>query len=227
MASGIAWDQTRRTDGALPITEAPAGWQSDPFGIHEARYFSTQGRPTKLVRDGDRESYDNPPIEATISPIEVQSMTTPTDASSTGLDSGNPPPGWYPDPIETGNARRWDGTGWTDDVMPLLQPTATEPSASPAEPVGQHVAPSATAEPGPAIERTCPVCQQPSSVAYDATSMYCGACARQMYFLQCSGCQNIAISNALHGDQWTCPTCYLVQAARLNVAPASGRVALA
>ncbi len=36
------------------------GWQSDPFGVHEQRYFS-QGQPTKLVRDGDAESYDPPP----------------------------------------------------------------------------------------------------------------------------------------------------------------------
>ncbi|HEX6525556.1 MAG TPA: hypothetical protein VF070_36930 [Streptosporangiaceae bacterium] len=38
------------------------GWYEDPFRLHEARYFST-GRPTKLVRDGDVESYDEPPGE--------------------------------------------------------------------------------------------------------------------------------------------------------------------
>jgi hypothetical protein len=36
------------------------GWYRDPYGLHEDRYFS-QGRPTKLVRDGERESYDEPP----------------------------------------------------------------------------------------------------------------------------------------------------------------------
>jgi hypothetical protein len=36
------------------------GWSADPFGVHQARYFSA-GRPTKLVRDGDAESYDEPP----------------------------------------------------------------------------------------------------------------------------------------------------------------------
>jgi len=36
------------------------GWQPDPFGIHEQRYFS-QGQPTKLVKDGTKESYDPPP----------------------------------------------------------------------------------------------------------------------------------------------------------------------
>jgi len=36
------------------------GWFEDPFELHEARWFS-EGRPTKLVRDGDVESYDEPP----------------------------------------------------------------------------------------------------------------------------------------------------------------------
>jgi hypothetical protein len=35
------------------------GWYADPFGRHEARYFSA-GRPTKLVRDGQAEAFDEP-----------------------------------------------------------------------------------------------------------------------------------------------------------------------
>jgi hypothetical protein len=38
----------------------PFGWNIDPYGLHEHRYFSG-GQPTKLVRDGGRESYDEPP----------------------------------------------------------------------------------------------------------------------------------------------------------------------
>src|SRR5215475_7796582 len=38
------------------------GWFEDPFRLHEARYFSA-GRPTKLVRDGNVESYDDPPSD--------------------------------------------------------------------------------------------------------------------------------------------------------------------
>jgi hypothetical protein len=37
------------------------GWSDDPFRLHDVRYFS-EGRPTNLVRDGDRESYDEPPF---------------------------------------------------------------------------------------------------------------------------------------------------------------------
>lgn len=36
------------------------GWFSDPYARHEARWLSG-GRPTKLVRDGGVESYDEPP----------------------------------------------------------------------------------------------------------------------------------------------------------------------
>lgn len=40
------------------------GWYADPFGVHEERYFSV-GQPTKLVRDGPVESYDDPPSAKT------------------------------------------------------------------------------------------------------------------------------------------------------------------
>jgi len=49
------------------------GWYEDPFGLHEERYISA-GRATKLVRDGDVESYDEPPSETgewVLRPAEV------------------------------------------------------------------------------------------------------------------------------------------------------------
>ncbi len=42
--------------------QALQGWQADPFGLHEWRYFSA-GRPTKLVRDGRVEAYDEAPAQ--------------------------------------------------------------------------------------------------------------------------------------------------------------------
>jgi hypothetical protein len=39
------------------------GWHPDPFGLHEVRYFSA-GRPTKLVRDGRVDTYDEPPQDS-------------------------------------------------------------------------------------------------------------------------------------------------------------------
>ena len=37
------------------------GWHEDPYGIHEDRWVSVDGVPTKLVRDSGQESYDPPP----------------------------------------------------------------------------------------------------------------------------------------------------------------------
>lgn len=37
------------------------GWKPDPFGLHQERWISVDGAPTKLVRDGGREAYDPPP----------------------------------------------------------------------------------------------------------------------------------------------------------------------
>jgi hypothetical protein len=41
----------------------PWGWHRDPYEIHEERYISVDGVPTKLVRDFGQESYDPPPTE--------------------------------------------------------------------------------------------------------------------------------------------------------------------
>jgi hypothetical protein len=42
------------------VALAAQGWYRDPYAIHQDRYFS-DGQPTKLVRDGGVEAYDNPP----------------------------------------------------------------------------------------------------------------------------------------------------------------------
>lgn len=53
------------------------GWYKDPFGRHEARWLS-DGVPTKLVRDGEVESFDDPPEEEPSQPIE-EIQATPSD----------------------------------------------------------------------------------------------------------------------------------------------------
>ncbi|HEY5023956.1 MAG TPA: hypothetical protein VII76_03185, partial [Acidimicrobiales bacterium] len=40
------------------------GWAPDPFEAHEVRYY-VDGRPTKLVRDGSVESFDDLPPRST------------------------------------------------------------------------------------------------------------------------------------------------------------------
>ena len=59
-------------------TEKRQGWHADPFGLHEHRYFSA-GSPTKLVRDGSVESYDELPAQ------ELPSASVPVGA---GVPSG-------------------------------------------------------------------------------------------------------------------------------------------
>ena len=45
------------SDGAMA---EPSGWRSDPFDLHEGRYFD-QGQPTNRVRDGSRFFFDDMP----------------------------------------------------------------------------------------------------------------------------------------------------------------------
>jgi hypothetical protein len=44
------------------VSDIQQGWYEDPWGRHEARYFSA-GRPTDLVLDGTVEGHDPPPDE--------------------------------------------------------------------------------------------------------------------------------------------------------------------
>jgi len=56
------------------------GWGDDPFGLHEHRYFSA-GRPTKLVRDGGVEAYDEPPAQE-FSAADVAAVTSGSSATA-------------------------------------------------------------------------------------------------------------------------------------------------
>jgi len=63
------------------------GWHADPFGRHEQRYFSA-GRPTKLVRDGRAEAYEEPPAqEQPAEAVAITAAVPPDDdgAASAGL----------------------------------------------------------------------------------------------------------------------------------------------
>jgi len=54
---------------AAYVDGVPAqGWYVDPFQTHDARWIP-DGRPTALVRDGDRESSDPPPAEDCPGPL--------------------------------------------------------------------------------------------------------------------------------------------------------------
>lgn len=56
-------------------------WRPDPYGIHEFRFFSADGKPTLLVMDGGKTSYDKPPsidpsanAEPQIPPLDTPSI---------------------------------------------------------------------------------------------------------------------------------------------------------
>lgn len=53
----------------------------------------------------------------------------------------NPPPNWYPDPVQPGLVRYWDGSGWTEHVQPAVSQVAA-PSAAQRD--GHPAAPSTT-----------------------------------------------------------------------------------
>ncbi len=88
------------------------GWAPDPFEAHEFRYF-VDGRPTKLVRDGSVEGFDDlPPRSAWPSSLQPPIPVAPPP----------PPPGasyWAPPPA----------TGATV-ALPPPPPGAGAPSAS-------------------------------------------------------------------------------------------------
>ncbi len=133
------------------------GWQADPFGQHEARYFS-QGQPTRLVRDGGQETYDEVPTTRAVMngsapdlgsfggvppaapPTNVVPPVAPSPAA--GL---NPPPsvvqlqGWEADPYRR-HVYRYIVEGrptiHVSDGGPVFEddPTATDSVSAPGEP---------------------------------------------------------------------------------------------
>ena len=114
------------------------GWQSDPFGLHEQRYFS-QGQPTKLVRDGGVEAYDPPP---TSSPSAARHVPeTPRTSEAPALLPVPPRPGWWLAsdgnwyPPETHPDVEPVGPGWWVASDGNWYPPETHPDAASAESV--------------------------------------------------------------------------------------------
>jgi hypothetical protein len=73
---------------AQEVPVNPQGGYRDPYGVHEDRYFS-DGQPTKLVRDGQCEAYDDPPSGPP--PREVVEVPPATSADNSGLRRGDHP----------------------------------------------------------------------------------------------------------------------------------------
>ncbi len=103
------------------------GWQSDPFNLHEQRYFS-QGQPTKLVRDGGVESYDAPPDAPSVQESSFPGNAPQAPGPGWWLASdGN----WYPPETHPDGAPA--GPGWWLASDGNWYPPETHPDAAPSE----------------------------------------------------------------------------------------------
>jgi hypothetical protein len=70
------------------MLEELRGWQPDPYGLHELRYFTADGKPSRLVRDGETWSKENPPDDF----YSMASSVVPPPAEA----SQHRPPGAQP-----------------------------------------------------------------------------------------------------------------------------------
>ena len=71
-------EQDDNEQGNVGQNRHAEGWFTDPFGRHEARWMS-DGTPTKLVRDEETETDDDPPDEAWSPPLRPIEMTQAAD----------------------------------------------------------------------------------------------------------------------------------------------------
>jgi hypothetical protein len=99
------------------------GWQDDPFGRHEGRYFSG-GKPTNQVRDGNSVSLEGLPPQPP--PTVVQNPPTSPHPCSAVDSPSLLPAGWYDDAVIAGVLRYWDGTHWTGDITAAPAPEVTD-----------------------------------------------------------------------------------------------------
>jgi hypothetical protein len=97
------------------MPEELRGWRPDPSGAHEERYFSLDGRPTRLVRDGGRASHDGPPEY-----VGLGIPDPPTPARAPVL-------AWRTDPHGDGaGAGAWPAEGGAHEDQDSPSPTDTD-----------------------------------------------------------------------------------------------------
>jgi hypothetical protein len=68
------------------------GWVPDPYGVHEFRFFSADGKPTLLVMDGGKRSYDRPPTTEPPPAPEPSPISEPPPAPEPSPRSECEPP---------------------------------------------------------------------------------------------------------------------------------------
>ena len=89
------------------MTDLKKGWWRDPFGVHEFRFFSDDGKATRLVSDGGNTSFDPPPHTQTrMVPRSVDAK--PVEATGSDLSEAR---GWRPDPFGVHELRFFSDDG--------------------------------------------------------------------------------------------------------------------
>jgi len=129
----------------VPTMEAPLpagldGWQPDPYGMHEERFFR-QGEPTPLVRDNGVGSYDESPrfVARTAHPTQPASQAVSSvNGTASAVPTSTPRErGWYQLPDEPDMARYWNGRQW-EGAPQLVE--EIQHGATPGEAEGPRVA---------------------------------------------------------------------------------------
>ena len=83
------------------MSDQTTRWQPDPYGAHEFRFFSADGKPTLLVMDGGKTSYDRPPTAARPPAPEAPSSPEPEPAAAPDIPLAPPPRAVDPDQVVT------------------------------------------------------------------------------------------------------------------------------
>jgi hypothetical protein len=94
------------------VEEDLHGWNQDPSGRHQERYFSG-GQPTTLVRDGGQESHDS--VSLASASEQIGGFSPSDRALPSAPEVGN---GWLSDPSERHQFRYYecgDPTRWVSN----------------------------------------------------------------------------------------------------------------
>ena len=105
-----------------------SGWVPDPYGVHEFRFFSADGKATLLVMDGGKKSYDKPPTTAP--PPASEPLPTSEAQPAPPPDPEEPSPSGGP-PSRLDSVRTAPDANKTAVRIPMPQSDIKAESAAP------------------------------------------------------------------------------------------------